>query len=75
MFISKYNRSISISSLVLILLSILVVELSLDLNEGYIQNIIMAINDRGAIRTDKWGWILRDPHEYSIIRIACNHSS
>ena len=57
MIFSQYNRSVSLISLVIIVLSIVLVELTLDLNEDYVKNIIRAINDRDLNRGGFWGMI------------------
>jgi len=57
MIISKYNRSISLISLVLIVISIILIDITLDLNEGYVKGIITAINDRDLNRGGFWGML------------------
>ena len=57
MLVSKYNRSTSLISLAIIILSIVLIELTLDLNEGYVKSITTAINDRSLNRGGFWGML------------------
>jgi hypothetical protein len=57
MFVSKYNRMVSLVALAVILLAIAVIEISLQLNEGYFNSIVRAINSRSAVRASLWGFV------------------
>jgi len=57
MFVSKYNRNVSLVSLAVMLLLIALVEISLQLNEGYFDSIVRAINSRSAVRANLWGFV------------------
>lgn len=64
MLVSKYNRSVSIISLLIIALSILIIHFAIDIHNGYLNSILRAINSRGAIRGNI----------YSVINTIIEHS-
>lgn len=50
MFISKYNRHVSLIALLTVIVSVIIVELALDIHQGYINSIVGEINNRGPYR-------------------------
>jgi hypothetical protein len=69
MLVSKYNRSVSIISLLIIVLSILIIHLAIDIHNGYLDSILRAINSRGAYRGNIYN-VINTIIEHSHIIIA-----